>query len=140
MLSGSLIWISLFFSEHDDGRLWEVKPIDEEIFHALGVIEAALELVSGVPVRDAADHGLLPSMRRRRRPRRRRNRSRRQAAWIGNVGDAVADGASYRFGARRELQRGVAGRAVHQHHMHIHVWIRIRNRNRNQMSRLVRAE
>lgn len=104
-------------SEHDDGRFREVESIDEEISHALGVVDAALELVPGIPVRDAADHGLLPPVRRRGGPRR-------CAPGIGDGGDRLADDASYRFGAGRELQRRAAARAVDQHHLHIHVWIR----------------
>lgn len=47
-----------------------MEAIDKEIAHALGVIDAALELVTGIAVRDTADYGLLAAMRRRRRTAR----------------------------------------------------------------------
>lgn len=92
--------------EHENGRFWKLKLVDEQILHALGVVDAALELVSGVLVGYPADDGLLPAvgrMRRsevvvrrrgqRRRRRRRlgvRRRRRRGGAWIGDVSDGLA--------------------------------------------------
>lgn len=39
-----------FFGEHDDGRFRKTVLVDEEVFHALGVVDASLELVAREPV------------------------------------------------------------------------------------------
>ncbi|KAK3025084.1 hypothetical protein RJ639_044963 [Escallonia herrerae] len=97
--------------------------LSKQMPHALGVIEAALELVRGEPIRYPDDHGLLPAVRRRGRPRRRVAIRRRRAgcgrrrrvaggmgggrgrvgAWISDVGDGLAYGATDGPGGRREL-------------------------------------
>lgn len=86
-----------------------MESIDEEILHAIGIVNATLELVPGVPIRDPDDHRPLPAVRRRRNDglRRRRGtmqrrgrgrmaalRGRGDASGIGDSGDGTAYGAS----------------------------------------------
>ncbi|KAK3014386.1 hypothetical protein RJ639_010163 [Escallonia herrerae] len=49
--------------------------------HALGVVEAALELVRGKPIRYPYDHCLLHAVSRRGKPQRRVAIRRRRASW-----------------------------------------------------------
>lgn len=46
--------------EHENRRFWKLELINQQILHALGVVDAALELVPGVLIRYPTDHGLLP--------------------------------------------------------------------------------
>lgn len=62
--------IDMVTGEHDDGGFRELEAIYEEIAHALGVVDAALQLVARVAVGDAADDRLLAAVRRRRGPLR----------------------------------------------------------------------
>lgn len=93
--------------------------------HALGVVDAALELVPGEAVRDPADHGALSAVRGRgrRAPRRRRRlrapggvRDRARRGGRGDVGDGAADGAADAGRPVRQLQRRAAAGAVDEHH------------------------
>lgn len=104
-----------------------MELVHEKVPHALGVVDAPLELVPRVPVRYPADHRPLPPVGARRGARRRvavgrrRRRGRVRRCWrgravIGDVRDGLADGAADGSGSRRELQRGAAAGAVHQHH------------------------
>ena len=116
-----------FFREHDDGRFWKAELVDEEVLHALGVVDASLELVSREAVGDADDDGLLAAVgvgRGRRvavgRGRRRRRVGggrwlRREGAWIADESDSAAEGAADGSRARWQLQRGAAVGAVDQH-------------------------
>lgn len=116
-----------FFGEHDDGRFWKAELVDEEVLHALGVVDASLELVSREAVGDADDDGLLAAVgvgRGRRvavgRGRRRRRVGggrwlRREGAWIADESDSAAEGAADGSRARWQLQRGAAVGAVDQH-------------------------
>lgn len=105
----------------------------EEVAHALGVVDATLELVARELVGDPADHGALPPVRGRGRrppPRRlvlgrHRPRPRGSAGGVavgrwrrggGDVGDGPADGAADAGRPVRQLQRRPAARAVDQHH------------------------
>lgn len=118
--------VSFFFSKHENGFFREPKLIDEQVFHAFGIVNAPLELVPRVSVRYSADHGALPAVRARRLPGRsmivRRGRRRRMGGrgrgrpGVGDVGDRLADGAADGSGSRRQLQRDVAPGAVHEHH------------------------
>lgn len=114
------LMIAFIFGEHEDGGLGELEPIGQQELHALGVVDAALELVPGVPVRDAAYQGSLRAVGRRRGPRRpvgrRRPLRRRQGARIGDEGDGVAEGAADGGGTRWQLQRSAAIGAVDQQH------------------------
>lgn len=114
--------------EHDDGRFGKAELVDEEVPHALGVVDASLELVPGEPVRDSDDHGLLAAVWVRRWAWRRvvvRGRGKRgrvggrgglwrEGAWVSDEGDSVAEGAADGSGARWHLQRRSAVGAVHQ--------------------------
>ena len=71
VLCWNLVRVSLFFGEHDDGVVGEVEARREEVAHALGVVDATLELVPRVSIRDPTDHGLLATMGVGRRSRRR---------------------------------------------------------------------
>lgn len=136
--------IAFIFGEHEDGGLGELEAIGQQELHALGVVDAALELVPGVPVRDAAYQGSLRAVGRRRGPRRPVGRRRplrrivlgevmvvveggggggggvggggRQGARIGDEGDGVAEGAADGGGTRWQLQRSAAIGAVDQQH------------------------
>ena len=59
-----------FFGEHDDARFGEVELVHEKVFHALGVVDATLQFVPGVFVRNADDHRLLAAVSIRRGARR----------------------------------------------------------------------
>lgn len=118
--------------EHDDGRFWKAELVDEEVLHALGVVDASLELVSREAVGDADDDGLLAAVgvgRGRRGAvgggRRRVGGSRglrREGAWVADEGDGVAEGAADGSRAKWQLQRGAAVGAVHQH-VAVHRWV-----------------
>lgn len=56
--------IRLLLCERDDGGLGEVKTVDEEILHAVGVVDATLELVPRITIRDTDDHCPLPTVQR----------------------------------------------------------------------------
>lgn len=133
VLCWNLVRVSLFFGEHDDGVVGEVEARREEVAHALGVVDATLELVARELVGDPADHGALPPVRGRGRrppPRRlvlgrHRPRPRGSAGGVavgrwrrggGDVGDGPADGAADAGRPVRQLQRRPAARAVDQHH------------------------
>lgn len=79
--------MSFFFSEHDNAIFWKLELVDEEIPHALGIIDATLELMPRVLIRDPADHRLLPPVRvggrAWRRVRVRSGRWRRVRIWSG---------------------------------------------------------
>lgn len=47
MLCWDFVRVSLFFGEHDDGVVGEPEAGGEEVAHALGVVDAALELEIG---------------------------------------------------------------------------------------------
>lgn len=66
MLCWNFVRVCLFFGEHDDGVVGEAEAGGEEVAHALGVVDAALELVPREAVGDPADHGALPAVRGRR--------------------------------------------------------------------------
>lgn len=110
--------------EHDDGRFWKFELVDEKVFHALGIVDASLELVARVPVRDADDHGLLAAVEARRRTGRRvearrgtwnRVRLGWESAWVGDGSDSLAEGAADGSGAGWQLQRRSAVGAVDEH-------------------------
>ena len=107
--------------EHDDRIVGEVEARHEQVPHALGVVDAALELVARVAVRDPAHHGALPPVRRRRgrAPPRRRLHGAAAGVGVGGGGDGrdgPADGAADAGRPVRQLQRGAAPRAADQHH------------------------
>ena len=107
--------------EHDDRIVGEVEARHEQVPHALGVVDAALELVARVAVRDPAHHGALPPVRRRRGRAPPRRRLHGAAAGVGvggggDVRDGPADGAADAGRPVRQLQRGAAPRAADQHH------------------------
>jgi hypothetical protein len=107
--------------EHDDRIVGEVEARHKQVPHALGVVDAALELVARVAVRDPAHHGALPPVRRRRGRAPPRRRLHGAAAGVGvrgggDVRDGPADGAADAGRPVRQLQRGAAPRAVDQHH------------------------
>lgn len=56
------IRIRFFFGEHENGGLGEVEPVDEQVLHALGIVDTALELLPGVLVRNAANDGPLAAV------------------------------------------------------------------------------
>lgn len=133
-LSWSPVRISFFFGEHENGGLGEVEPIEEQVFHAVGVIDTTLELVPGVPVGNTADDGPLAAVDRGRGAGRGVVVRRWSHGWCGPVrvvvggrwrwwwwwwwlleaarlgyaGDGMADGAADGLGAWRELQWRVA--------------------------------
>lgn len=127
--------IHIHTGEHDNGVRGKLELVDKEIAHALGVVDAPLELMRRVPVRYPAYNRPLPPVRVRNRPpgrlavgrrsRRRRlgsggeersvGRRRRQCAGIGHVGDSLADGAADGSGALRKLERVAAVGTVDQH-------------------------
>lgn len=96
-----------FTSEHYNGRFRKSELINQEIPHALSIVNASFKLVTGETIRHADNNRLLTAMgigwrtrrgviirrrhRRRRRRRRRvklrigRWRRRRGSAWISNV-------------------------------------------------------
>lgn len=131
--SKSLLAVFPFTSKHENRRFWKPKLIDQQMFHALSVVDATFQLVAGVLVRYTDNHSLLTAVRVRRRAgwgvgirrrlirRRRRLRirrrlgRRRRVARIGHVSDCLANSASDRRRTGRHLQRGVAIRAVDQH-------------------------
>lgn len=47
-------------------------------------------------------------------------RADRSGAWVGDVGDGLADDAADGWGPRRQLQRRAAAGAVDEHHVVIH--------------------
>lgn len=125
MLCWDFVRVGLFFGEHDDGVVGEPEAGGEEVAHALGVVDAALELVAGEAVRDPADHGALPPVRGRGRRAPRRRRGLRapggiddgaRRGWRGDVGDGAADGAADAGRAVGQLQRRAAAGAVDEHH------------------------
>lgn len=110
--------------EHDNGVVGEVEPRHEQVAHAFGVVDAPLELVPRVPVRDPAHHrALSPVHRRRGRPPRRLDGP-GAAARVGvpprgrDVRDGAADSAADAGRPVRELQRRATAGAVDQHHRH----------------------
>lgn len=118
MLCWNFERIGLFFCEHDDGVVGEAEAGGEEVAHALGVVDAALELVSREAVGDPDDDGALPAVR---------GRGRRAPGGVGvgegagrggrgDVGDGAADGAADAGRPLRQLQRRAAAGAVDQHH------------------------
>lgn len=52
MLCWDFVGVGLFFVEHDDGVVGEVEARHEQVPHALGVVDAALELMPRVPIRE----------------------------------------------------------------------------------------
>lgn len=123
-----------FFGEHDDGRFWKIELVDEEVAHALGVVDASLELVPREAVGDANDDGLLAAVGVGRRAGRRvlvgggrrgrvggRRGLVREGAWVADQSNSVAEGAADGSGARRDLQSGAAVGAVYQH-VAVHRW------------------
>jgi hypothetical protein len=110
--------------EHDDRVVGEVEPRHEQVAHALGVVDAPLELVPRVPVGDPAHHGALPPVHQRRGRAPPRLEGPGAAARVGlprrgrDVGDGAADGAADAGRPVRELQRRAAARAIDQHHRH----------------------
>lgn len=124
-----MCWLELPTGEHKDAFLGEVEPIDEKILHALGVVDAPLQVVPRPLVRHPADHGPLPRVGRRgQAPRRSTARGGRGRAVTeavgsgggarrrerGHVGDGAADGAEDGSGVGRELEGGAAVGAVYQ--------------------------
>lgn len=110
--------------EHDDGGFRELEAIDEEVAHALGVVDAPFELTGGVAVGDPTDNRPLAPVGRWRGATwrgvvvgggRGRGRGRGDSKVVSDVGDGLAHRASYRLGAGRELERGPAVGAVDQH-------------------------
>lgn len=104
-----------------------MESVDEEILHAVGVVDATLELMPRIPIGDTDNHRPLPAVRRRQRAGGTRVRRRRggavaalrwsgDASGIGNWGYCVAYGAADRLGPRRQLENRPAAGAVHQHH------------------------
>jgi hypothetical protein len=95
------------------------------VTHALGVVDAAFELVARETIRDATDHGPLPAMgvrqltgRRVDLGRRRRGGGRlrrRGGARVGDMSNSLAESAANRSGAGWELERRPATGAIHQH-------------------------
>ncbi|KAJ1401853.1 adenylosuccinate lyase [Sesbania bispinosa] len=49
-------------SEHEDGIWGKMELVDENGAHPLGQVDASLDLVRRVPVRDADDHRLLAAI------------------------------------------------------------------------------
>lgn len=99
MLCWDFVGVGLFFVEHDDGVVGEVEARHEQVAHAFGVVDAALEFMPREPVRDPAHHGTLPPVHRRRRRPPPRRWLHRAAAGIGGRGggdvrDGPADGAA----------------------------------------------
>ena len=98
--------------EHENRIGRKLEAIDEQELHALSVIDAASEFLSGVPVGYPANHGFLATVDSRGLTlgsmvvRRRRRRwmivwSRwlwwwwwRDPSWVGDEGDGMADDAS----------------------------------------------
>ena len=117
--------------EHENGLWRELELVDQQVLHALRIIDATFKLVPRVPVRYPNYHRLLPpvrvrrgarrrvAVRRRSRRRRRRvglrksRRRRRSVAMVGDVGDSLAESAANRRGSGWELQRGLAIGAIH---------------------------
>lgn len=62
MLVRDTVRVSFFLSEHENGIRSEFKLVDEKVTHALGVVDASLELVARETVRDTADHSSLPAV------------------------------------------------------------------------------
>jgi hypothetical protein len=106
-----------------------VEPIDEQVLHALGIVDTALELVRGVLVGNTADDGTLAAVDGGRGAGRGvvvrrwshgrcdpiqvvgggwRCRWWLEAAGLRYAGDGMADGAADGLGAWRELQWRVA--------------------------------
>lgn len=109
--------------EHENGIWGEFELVDEKVSHALGVVDAAFELVARITVRNTTDHGPLPPMGVRQlterrgdvRRLRRGGGGRRGGAGVGDMSDGLAESAAYRSGAGRELERRPATGAIHQH-------------------------
>nr|GMC82526.1 hypothetical protein Iba_chr04bCG14200 [Ipomoea batatas] len=133
-LTEVVAWKAMMELAAQNGRFWKLKLVDEKVAHTLGVIETSLELVPGVPVRYADDHGLLAAVRvgwrarrgvviRRRRgggwrTRRRpmmSSRRRIDGAWIGDLSHGLANCTPDGSGARRQLQLGPAVGAIYKH-------------------------
>lgn len=95
MANKSLLYPFPFTSKHKNRRFRKAKFIDQEIFHALGVINASFQFVTRVLVRNPDYHSFLTAVRVRRRARRRVRVRRRLSRW--------------RVGVRRRLSRWCVG-------------------------------
>lgn len=114
-------------SEHKNGGLRKLEPVNQQVLHALGIVDTTFQLVPRVPVRDPADHGPLVAVGRRGLTGRRVVVRRRRSRWgvvlavagggscsvrrwwsaasrrVGDASDGLAYGAAYGVGSWREL-------------------------------------